>query len=126
MTDPTVALFDALEQRRHVPRLKKVHGSVRFDLAHDKQTDYWLVAIDDGDISVSREKRDADCVVHADKGLFDQVVSGRENAISALLRGAVLVEGELELLVLLDRLLPGPPNALDPRELRRERQRRQS
>lgn len=121
MTDPTAALFKALEQRRHVPTLEKVQGSVRFELEHDQQTDYWLVAIKNGDISVSQEKRDADCVVRTGKGLFDRVASGQENAIAALLRGAVLVEGELELLVLVERLLPGPPGARDPRQARRAR-----
>lgn len=126
MTDPTVAMFDNLERREHVPTLRKVRGSVRFELEHDEQTDYWTVMIDDGNLHVARERRDADCVVHADKQVFDRVASGRQNAISALLRGAVLIEGDLELLVMLERLLPGPADATDPRQWRRERERRQS
>lgn len=121
MTDPTVELFERLGRRGHVPTLEKVRGLVRFDIGLDRHFEHWLVAIDNGDISVSQEMRDADCIVQTDKGLFDQVATGRENAITALLRGAMQVNGRLDLLVLLERLLPGPPGARDPREDRRER-----
>jgi hypothetical protein len=49
------------------------------------------------------------------KSLFDQVVVGRVNAFTALLRGEAAVEGNLELAVLLQRLLPGPPRGEQPR-----------
>jgi hypothetical protein len=39
------------------------------------------------------------------------MIAGRVNAFAAVLRGTVTVEGDPTLLVLLQRLLPGPPNA---------------
>jgi hypothetical protein len=47
------------------------------------------------------------------KGLFDEIVQGKANATAALLRGAVsLTVGgprQLEVLMLFQRLFPGPP-----------------
>jgi putative sterol carrier protein len=123
MTDPTAELFESLKRRRHAPTLKEARGTVRFDLEHDHSYDHWLVAVESGNISVSQGMRDADCVVETDKGLFDRVAAGQENTISALARGAIRVNGRIELLVLLERLLPGPAGAHDPRQARGERRR---
>jgi hypothetical protein len=51
----------------------------------------------------------ADCVVRATKGLFDDVATGRVNAMAALLRGELVAEGNPNLLVRLQRLFPSPP-----------------
>jgi len=40
--------------------------------------------------------------------LFDDIVSGRANAMAALLRGDVGVEGNTELLMRVQRTFPGP------------------
>jgi hypothetical protein len=45
-----------------------------------------------------------------DQALFEQIVTGRENATAALLRGLIDVEGNPQLLVLFQRLFPGMPN----------------
>jgi putative sterol carrier protein len=111
MTDATAKFFDALVERGHEPLLEKAKGTVRFDLKDGKKTDRWLVTILKGDIAVSRHHRRADSVVSADKALFDGIASGRTNAMAALLRGAVSVEGDTRLLVLFQRLYPGPPRS---------------
>ena len=111
MTDATAKFFDALVERGHEPLLEKAKGTVRFDLKDGKKTDRWLVTILKGDIAVSRQHRRADSAVSADKALFDGIVSGRTNAMAALLRGAVSVEGDTRLLVLFQRLYPGPPRS---------------
>ena len=111
MTDATAEFFDALVERRHEPLLEKATGTVRFDLKDGKKTDRWLVTVVKGDLAVSRQNLRADCVVAADKALFDEVASGKTNAMAALLRGAMSVEGDVQLLVLFQRLFPGPPRS---------------
>jgi putative sterol carrier protein len=108
MTDAAAEFFDALVERGHEPLLEKATGTVRFDLKDGKNTDRWLVTVVKGDLAVSRQNLRADCVVTADKSLFDGVASGKTNGMAALLRGAMGVEGDIQLLVLFQRLFPGP------------------
>src|SRR5215216_531573 len=115
MTDATSKFFDALVERGHEPLLEKTTGTVRFDLKDGSKTDRWLVTVVKGDFTVSRQNLRADCVVTADKSLFDGIVSGKTNAMAALLRGAMGVEGDVQLLVLFQRLLPGPSRSRRPR-----------
>jgi len=106
MTDATTRFFEGLKARGREPRLEKVKASLRFDLTNGEQTSRWHVAIDRGDIAVSHKNAKADCVVRADSSVFDGIASGDVNAVAALLRGAIRVEGDPELLMLLRRLAP--------------------
>jgi putative sterol carrier protein len=115
VTDATAEFFDALVERRHEPLLEKATGTVRFDLKDGGKTDRWLVTVVKGDLTISRQNLRADCVVTADKSLFDGIASGKTNAMAALLRGAMGVEGDVQLLVLFQRLLPGPSRSGKPR-----------
>ena len=123
MSDATVEFFDALDERGHEPLLEKATGAVRFDLKDGKKTDRWLVTVAKGDVAVSRQNRRADCVVTADKSLFDGIASGKTNAMAALLRGAMGAEGDVQLLVLFQRLFPGPPRSRRPRPTAARRKR---
>jgi SCP-2 sterol transfer family len=111
MTDTTTEFFQELEARGHDPRLKKATGRLRFDLTNGKRTARWLVTIEKGDIAVSHKNLKADCVVRADRKLFDGITSGEVNAFAAALRGTIGIEGNPELLVLFQRLFPGPPKS---------------
>ena len=115
--DATTDFFSGLAERGHEPLLERVTGTLRFDLISGRKSDHWLVSIVKGDVAVSRENARADCVVRMDRNLFDSVSSGRANAVAALLRGAIGVEGDIELLMLFDRLFPGPPGARGPRHI---------
>jgi putative sterol carrier protein len=116
VSDATAEFFDELKKRGHEPLLEKATGTVRFDLEHGARTEHWLVAVKRGDIVVSRENVEADCVLRTERELFDLVVGGGMNAMAAMLRGAMSVEGDRELLVLFQRLFPGPPSSkLKPR-----------
>ncbi|WP_165824585.1 glycogen debranching N-terminal domain-containing protein [Micromonospora globispora] len=116
--DPTGEFFDRLGRRRHEPRLERVSGTIRFDIAHARRIDHWFVEIEDGDLSVSRDSRDADCVVQIDKAVFDRVVTGETSPVTAWLRNQVTIRGDLTLLRLFERLSPGPTGARDPRHVR--------
>jgi putative sterol carrier protein len=111
----TDRFFEQLAGRRHEPLLEKVSGTVRFDLSHGKQTDHWMVTIKKGDVEVTQDDADADSVVRVPRNIFEQMAVGKVNAFAALLRGQAGAEGNLELPVLLQRLLPGPPRGQQPR-----------
>jgi hypothetical protein len=119
MTDATAEFFDRLARRGHDPWLENVSGSIRFDLAHDDRLDHWFVDTEDGDVSASRDEREANCVVQIDKPVSDRLVKGETGVRAAWLRNAVNVRGRLQLLLLFERLYPGPPGARDPRQVPR-------
>jgi putative sterol carrier protein len=114
--DATAQFFEALDSRGHEPLLEMTSGTMRVELADGKQTERWLVSVDKGDVAVSHRNVKADCTVRAPKDVFDGMVTGEVNAMAALLRGAVAVEGDHELLVLFQRLFPGPPRAASDRK----------
>jgi putative sterol carrier protein len=110
MKGATESFLDDLGGRGHEPLLEKTTGTVRLELENGKQVEGWFVTVDKGDIAVSHKKANADCTIRARKELFDGIASGEVNAMAAVLRGAVAVEGNWELLVLFQRLFPGPSN----------------
>jgi hypothetical protein len=107
MTDATVEFFDALGRRGHEPRLLKASGTLRWDLVDGDTTEQWYVAVSKGDVTVSKEGGPAGCVARTERAVFDRLASGEANAMAAVLRGALGVEGDVELLVLFQRLFPG-------------------
>ena len=108
MTDATTEFFSDLEARRHEPLLEKARGTLRFDLKNGKRTTRWLIEIENGDVSISHRNAKADCVVRAKKSLFDGIAGGQQNAMAAVLRGELDIEGDRTLLVRFQKLFPGP------------------
>jgi putative sterol carrier protein len=109
----TADFFEELARRGHEPMLEKLSATVRFDLDRGERVERWLVTVDRGDLAVSRRHLKADCVFRTDGELFDGLVKGEVNAMAALLRGAIGVEGDPSVIVLFQRLFPSP--ARDPR-----------
>jgi putative sterol carrier protein len=104
----TADFFDDLSRRGHEPLLKRVGATVRFDITDGDGTEHRLVRIDRGDIRMSAAEGPADCVLGADRAVFDAIVGGRMTVMVALLRGVLAIHGDPELLVLTQRLFPGP------------------
>lgn len=105
--DPTAAFFAELAARGHEPLLRKASGRTQFEVKDGRRTQRWLVAVDRGDLTVTPGAGTAQCVVRADKQLFDRLASGKLNAVAAVLRGELEVDGDWRLLVLVQRLFPG-------------------
>jgi hypothetical protein len=115
MSQVTEKFFDELVRCGYKHPLRKVTGSIRFDIEHDQRIDHWFVLITKGDIRVSREKRDADAILCTDEAFFDRMARGEAEPLEAWLRNDVTSEGRFRLIVLLERLFPGPPGARHPR-----------
>jgi putative sterol carrier protein len=107
--DPTVAFFDELATRTDEPLLRKATGVTALEVLDGRTVRRWLVEVDKGQISVREGAGAAGCVVRADKAVFDKIAAGRLNAVAAVLRGDVAVEGDWRLLVRMQRLFPSPP-----------------
>jgi putative sterol carrier protein len=107
-TSATDLFFDDLSQRGREPLLRRVSGTIRFDLGSGKDAEHRYVTVKKGKVSVSRKKGPADAVVQADESLFEDVAAGKANAMAAVLRGIMVVEGDLGLMMTFQRLFPGP------------------
>ena len=105
--DPVERFFADLAARAHEPLLRKASGSTRFDVVDGGRTRRWLVTVDDGDITVRKGNGEASCAIRVEKPVLDRIVTGRLNAVAAVLRGDLVVDGDWRLLVRIQRLFPG-------------------
>ncbi|MEO3745622.1 SCP2 sterol-binding domain-containing protein [Plantactinospora sp. B5E13] len=122
MADPTSDFFAWIED--HGPEVlpDKARGTIRFDLdAGEGRVNHWFVAINRGNVLVSHENREADCVVSTEQRLFDHFALGESHVVTAYNRNDVTVQGNLPLLLMFRRAFPSPPGTRDPRERVRER-----
>ena len=108
MADATSNFFNSLGKSGAEPLLKNSSGSIQFELGKGRGVEHWHVAVKKGDLAVSNQKSDASATVRCDKALFDGIVEGNTNAMAAVLRGALLPEGDLALIMAFARLFPGP------------------
>ena len=112
-TDPaagsTAAFFEALAARGHEPLLGNVTGTLRVEVLDGDTSEHWHVDVNKGTVKVSRKNTHAGAVVRIPRSLCDDIASGRENAMVAMLRGELVPEGDLRLVMLFSRLFPGPP-----------------
>jgi predicted lipid carrier protein YhbT len=106
VTDPTAAFFEDLKQREYEPLLARKTGSVRFELQNGPDVERWLVEFDHGKIMVSKRNRSADSTVRADRKLFDRIVQGKANAVTAVLRSEMALSGDWNVMILFQRLFP--------------------
>jgi hypothetical protein len=111
MADATEEFFGRLAEREYEPLLASARGSAFFDIRGDAGSQQWVVRISNGKIAVSREPGEADFAVRADRAVFNRVAGGEVNALSAVFRGLLTVEGDARLLVMFQRLFPPPPRA---------------
>jgi predicted lipid carrier protein YhbT len=106
MSDGTIEFLKDLGRRGHEPLLAKISGRARFEVVDGDVTDRWLVAIDNGNVVVSHKGGTAECVIRGEKALLDRLCRGEENAIAAVLRGALQCGGDVELLFAIQRVFP--------------------
>jgi putative sterol carrier protein len=109
--DATTNFFYDLADRGYEPLLEKVNSTIRIELTGDGGVEHWLVSIDKGVIGVERSNAPADCMLRTTSEVFERLARGEENAMAAVLRGAIGVDGDREQLALFQRLFPGPPAA---------------
>ena len=114
----TTEFFRNLGQLGHEPLLAKVTGRVRFDLVDGDRVERWVVVIAKGDVSVLRHNGDADCTIRTERPMFDRLCAGDENAVAAVLRGALRCSGDVELLYAIQRLFPGPSRVRSTSDVR--------
>jgi hypothetical protein len=109
MGDTIDSFFASLAAQDRVPLLRYVSDTLRVDVVSGSSVAHWFVDVRDGAVEVTRSDAPASAVMRTDGPTLDALVTGRANTMAAVLRGAVEVEGNLGLIVLLQRLFPSPP-----------------
>src|SRR5690348_7194595 len=101
---PTVVeeFFQSLGGR--APLLRQMSGVIRFDVGDGAGRTRWLVVVERGHVSVSRRNRAADCVIRTDEQTLARILTREDNPMAAYLRGALEAEGDMELLLLFQRM----------------------
>ncbi|GAA2020318.1 hypothetical protein GCM10009740_05890 [Terrabacter terrae] len=122
----THEFFEELTRRGHEPLLQRVQATIRFEIS-DVQTDpadrdantgrdraasvSRLVAVDHGRLTVSADGggTTAEATIACSASELQDLVNGRTSAMASLLRGALTVQGDPELVVLAQRLFSRHP-----------------
>jgi hypothetical protein len=94
MTDGSEPLFAWLDWRGHEPLVEHLNGTLRFEITDHDRTDGRSVRTKRGDLRVSRERVEADCVVRGTRALLEDLNDGRTNGITAVLRGELMLDGD--------------------------------
>ena len=105
MSEASVQFFKDLGRRGHEPLLAKVSGRVRFEVVDDG-VGRWLVAIDSGDVAVAHKGRGRGVRDPWGQGAVRPDCRGEENGMAAVLRGALVCTGDIELLYAIQRIFP--------------------
>ena len=105
-------LLEGLAERSREQPITVFNGVVCFDVREGDRVDRWYLKIAKGVVTVGRKGGEPDCVLSGDVATFDAVLSGKANAMAALLRGALAAQGKFILMTALQRLFPGSPGAV--------------
>lgn len=120
MSEAIERFFESLPARApHVLR-SPVAGTIQIDLSKDNQTTHWLVRMAPGEIEVSQARGPADAIWYNSEELFERLVTGRDQAIAAVLRNESTFSGNVVLFLAFRRFFPNRPGTRDPREVARQ------
>lgn len=109
-------VLDGLAGRDPGRTLDLADGRVRVDLTAGRATRHWLVELAGGRVtSVSHEHAAADAVLRGDRDALQQLVNGEATLGMAFVRGDLDLQGNLELITLLTRLLRPAEDDCRPR-----------
>jgi len=108
-SDPTASFLQGLEEAGYHPLVAQASGTIMFELTGLGVDDHWLVTIDKGSVGIANRPGPADAIVRMRRELFASAVRGHSNLWTAVLRNDLEVEGDLHLVMVFQRLLPGPP-----------------
>jgi hypothetical protein len=109
--DPIEQFFAILAEPGRIPTFDGESATLRFDIGTGSGAEHWYVRVSDGDVAVSRSASPADAVVQVQREHLEAIVTGRLNAMAAMLRGLLVCEGSLAALIMFQRCLPGPPGS---------------
>ncbi|MEU4478324.1 SCP2 sterol-binding domain-containing protein [Micromonospora sp. NPDC023966] len=124
MGEAAERFFASLPARAPAVLRGPTRGRIQLDLTTENRTEHWYLELAPGTVRVSREQLPADAVFTVSADLFEDLVTGRQAGMAAVLRNEATFSGNVVLFLVFRRFFPGPPGVRDPRETAREHVRR--
>ncbi|MER7458903.1 SCP2 sterol-binding domain-containing protein [Micromonospora sp. NPDC126480] len=121
MTEATERFFESLPMQAPEILRGLVRGTLQIDLSLGNRTEHWRVRMEPGAIEVSRQRGPADAIWYSSEDLFDRLVTGQAQSISAVLRNECTFSGNVVLFLAFRRFFPTRPGTRDPRAVAREK-----
>ena len=106
MSDALTDFLEGLAAREQEPLLATTTGRFCFELTDADGEGRRMVCIDHGHVDLVSGDIGADSTMRASRATFERVATGEINAMAAVLRGEIEIEGDWELLIRFQRLFP--------------------
>ena len=101
MADTVQEFFDGLAARADAEKTAGMNNSYLFDIEGAGQ---WLVAVNDGAVSVTEGGGEADTTITIAEDDFDRLVAGELNPMTAFMTGKLKVKGDMGAAMKLQKL----------------------
>lgn len=93
--------FEALPSRADQTKMKGMNASYVFEI---DGSGTWTVAITDGIVSVSEGDVGGECTIAASEKVFERILTGKQNPMTAYMTGKLKVGGDLSAAMKLQKL----------------------
>jgi putative sterol carrier protein len=101
MADGTREFFESLPARVTADKTAGMSNSYLFDI---EGAGKWLVAVEDGAVSVREGEGDADATITTSEETFEKIRNGEQNATSAYMTGKLKIKGDMGAAMKLQKL----------------------
>ena len=101
MTESVQEFFDGLAARADGEKTAGMNNSYLFDIEGSGQ---WLVAVEDGNISVTAGSGEADTTITTTEESFMAIVRGEQNPTTAYMTGKLKIKGDMGAAMKLQKL----------------------
>lgn len=120
MSEAIEQFFAELPARAPTVLRGPVNGTLLLHIFDDGRTDHWLVRLRPGQAEVTHGPGPADAIWYGTRNLFERLVNGQAQGISAMLRGESNLIGNVLLYLAFRRFWGTRPGTRDPRDVARE------
>jgi putative sterol carrier protein len=101
MADSAREFFESLPARADASKTVGMSNTYLFDI---EGAGKWIVAVDDGAVSVREGDGDADVTISATEENFQKIVSGEQNPTTAYMTGKLKIKGDMGAAMKLQKL----------------------
>jgi putative sterol carrier protein len=101
MAEDTRAFFESLPTRVSSDKTAGMSNSYLFDI---EGVGTWLVAVEDGAVSVREGEGDADATITTSEETFEKIRSGEQNPTTAYMTGKLKIKGDMGAAMKLQKL----------------------